>query len=70
MQSGKLSIVTAMHKEANNVDAVMNEAVTAFFNAFEDFKIIAIEAGSAAETWVKIENAPSASRTGSSDHQP
>lgn len=49
MQSGKLSIVTAMHNEANNVDAVMNEAVTAFFNAFEDFKIIAIEAGSAAE---------------------
>jgi len=57
MQSGTLSIVIAMHNEADNVDAVMDEAVTAFSAAFEAFHIIAIEDGSADETWTKIEGA-------------
>lgn len=57
MQSGTLSIVIAMHNEADNVDAVMDEAVAAFSAAFESFNIIAVEDGSADATWAKIEGA-------------
>lgn len=57
MQSGTLSIVIAMHNEADNVDAVMDEAVAAFSAAFERFNIIAVEDGSADATWAKIEGA-------------
>lgn len=55
MQSGTLSIVIAMHNEADNVDAVMEEAVAAFSTAFEAFEIIAVEDGSGDDTWAKIE---------------